>query len=424
MDVAMDARATCESRIPSDTDGFFVVSGGTDASTCGGRANPCTTIRWALERAQTEGRHNVYVASGVYHESIDLKVGVRVEGAWTATGSTWTPNCGVPVPNGAVTIAPNTGSQGVFARDLNGTATLAWLTVRTKPTADPSESLYGVFVQGSNAPTRVKLENVKIVAERGGDGAVGTPGVDGASGAASGCDSAGDGSNGAPANDGTGAPAGTFGQDGYVPTTGLAGANGAAGKNGIAGMAEGCDYCAEACVPIGAGEPCEASNPTLMCGSPGKVGCGGGLGTGGGGSSGGGSSVGVFLWNADLEVVDSSIAASDAGNGAAGALGGLPGGGSAGIAGSALPGCINGCGGLSQNCTRTTVTLAGGKAGGTGGTGSAGGRGGGGSGGSAYAVYLGGTAMIFRSGTNELLFGNGGVSAGNGAAGTKKDIGP
>jgi hypothetical protein len=175
-------------------------------------------------------------------------------------------------------------------------------------------------------------------------------------------------------------------------------------------------------MPIGAGEPCELAPPfTTLCGSAGTSGCGGGLGTGGGGSSGGGSSVGVFAWDAVVEVVDTAIAASDGGIGAVGALGGQPGNGSTGVAGTQSAYCLTACG---FNCLQTGSSLAGGTAGGVGGKGSTGGRGGGGSGGSSYAVYLGGTATLLPSGTIERTFGLAGTSAGNGAAGFAKEIGP
>lgn len=428
VDASSDGPVTCEHRAVDDATGIFVGSFGNDAGNCGGTSNPCASIRQGIQLAIQYGRSHVYVASGTYVEALDLQPGIRIEGGWAAIGAMWTPICKPDAANNdAVVIrAPATNNATITADSFNGEAALAWLTVETKTAANAGESLYGVFVRGApGVQTTLTLENVSVIAHRGGDGATGAPGAAGSDGATTGCDD-GDGANGVTEGAiGDGAPKGMFDRNGYASSAGKPGAPGERGHNGttsaqpptcVSSCDSGCRMTpAGACLPTGGYD---------SCGKAGRAGCGGEPGPGGSGGNGGGSTIGIYAWDASVTIAAGSALAESGANGGAGGTGGPAGNGVAGMAGESGPACRR-CGLDAEGCAIGNVDPGvGGGPGGTGGNGTKGGQGGGGSGGFSYAIYKGGTATVIGYETAALSYGNAGKSLSNGAAGQAGTIGP
>jgi hypothetical protein len=421
----MDAVLGCADRTADDTSGIFVEGGvGADTGTCGDRQTPCRTIASGIAQARTFRKSVVYVARGLYVETIALAPGIRVEGGWAVLGTKWSPLCSdasTGSNDGATIQAPNTSNITVMADALGGEAALARITIKSKDAANPSQSLYGVFARG--ADTRLLLDNVQIIIARAGDGTAGTDGTAGADGAAAGCTSSSDGSNGeTDGAAGTGAAAGTFGSGGYVSSDGTAGSDGKAGHNGAPSPAGECLNCYDCLICDGDCQqaPCLGSlNGTVSCGSAGKAGCSGTEGKAGNGSHGGGSSVGLYTWNSAVSIVGGVVQAGDGGRGPAGGLGGRAGQGAAGFTGTAGSDCTLSC---PFDCNIVYGHGSGGT-GGKGGNGTKGGQGGGGAGGFSFALFKGGTGQVVTTGT-VLVHGAAGASLGNGAAGQAGDIGP
>jgi hypothetical protein len=358
--------------------------------------------------------------------------GVRVEGGWAAVDNTWRPICTSDASNNDAVVvqAPPNANITVRADAIKGRATLAWLTVKSKAMAKEGESLYGIFARG--ADTNLILDNVRVQVATAGDGASGAPGAAGADGSKTGCTPPGDGAHGvAEGTIGGGAPAGTFGSNGYVPADGSVGGPGKPGHNGTAAGAGICIRCCTACTAIatpdvGEGSatpnddpPCECTFGNNSCGGPGLSGCGGEPGAGGSPGHGGGSSIGLYVWDAAVSVSEGSLQAGDGGKGSVGGTGGTPGLGVPGVFGPSGPTCI-----VCDNYCEPRSDWGTGSTGGVGGNGRSGGQGGGGAGGSSYAVYKGGTAAVLISPSTALLYGKAGTSLGNGAPGRADKINP
>ena len=387
-------RAPCQERAVDEVLGLFVDKSGSDGPNCGAVSLPCQTIQHALDRASLIGKSVVYVAasSSPYVESITMPEGVRVEGAWGAVGETWTPICTAQASQAVIVQAPADQAVTVTVDGLGsgttvGTAELARLTVRSKAEADvlTGESLYGIFARGET--TRVVLERVNVDMANAGDGTPGTAGSPGADGATTGCVPASDGATPPDGASGAGAPPGTFTSDGYEPPpVAETGQSGEDGQNGSAAPTPSCFDCVFDQPLIG----CQIFGN--VCPESGRPGCGGKAGAGGTAGASAGSSIGVYLWEARLEVVFGG--ALGAGDGGDGGDGGDIGTGGLGMPGAEGPGISCGLG--PNSCGPNSAPPS--PPGGPGGNGSAGGRGGGGAGGYSYAVYRGGAATFTQTG--------------------------
>lgn len=403
------ANGDCSIRSYDDGLGIFVATAGADELGCGTRAQPCLTVTNAVSQANAVGKAIVYVATGTYTESLNLGHSVTIEGAWSATGSVWTPACS---SNGATVIqAPSGDLAAVVVGSINGTATLRWLQIVAAATVPPSQSSYGVMALGPT--TTLSLEAITVMASRGGDGAAGAVGEAGAAATDAGCVS--DGSAAGPGVVGPSSPGGLFTANGYESGDGVDGTGGIPGGSGVSGgtvecsscgtcLASHCDY-----VTGGAG---------TICGSPGLAGCGGGGGGGGRGGTGGGSSIALYVWDATVTSEDCSFVAGPGGTGGSGGPGGGGGAPSSGVAGAPAE-CLLNCsfpimdGG---GCTSTYAVENGGSPGGTGQSGGAGGGGGGGAGGWSCGAYVGGAGSLtdFGSTFSASDAGAGGSPAGAG----------
>lgn len=395
-DAGVDAPSGCSARTTSDSTGVFVsTSSGNDTTGCGTRTIPCKTIqRGITEATQGTGKTTVYVASGAYTESVTLAAGLTIEGGWSASGLTWTPICDNTTST-AVSIQGVTNTT--VTASYNGSSTLRFVSVTSKASADPGESLYGVFATGSS--TDLTLDQIAVSVGTGGVGNDGTSGSSGTSATDAGC-TASNGANGAPGASGVGGDGGAFSATGYAGSDGTGGAPGAAGHAGTAGGNGACGTC------DGFGGSCPNScgfTSGQKCATNGLAGCGGAAGTGGTQGIAGGASIAVFAWDAHVTILGGSYATGNGGNGGGGGLGADGGTGSAGAPGTtaACPTQLSNPQCIVNFCSGTLVseyTLDAGTAGGSGGAGGPGAQGGGGSGGWSYAIVQGGDGGVSLDG--------------------------
>jgi hypothetical protein len=395
---------------PDTSIGIFVAKGGTDNGSCGSEDHPCLTIGYALGIASgTTAITTVYVATGIYNETVALKPGITIEGGWVDVGGVWDRVCSVSDPAQAAVI---TGSSEITiqAEDLNalkpGAATLRFLNIDAK-TPDPGKSLYGIYAGGV---TELLLDNVILNIGDAGDGKDGDAGMAGVSPPNGDCTPG----NGVSPEAG-GAPGGPadppiLTDGGIITQTGDPGTPGSAGNNGPLGAAGGCVGCKN-CVAV---TNCNTT-ATPSCGTEGNAGCAGGAGSGGFPGQSGGSSIGIFAWGPKVvvTVIGGKIATGFGGRGGAGGPAGAGGIGSLGFAGDAGPSCLVSC---STACLGTNTSGAGtGGEGSKGGNGSSGGLGGGGAGGDSFAIVLGADASVLVDGGVDLKPGHGGASASGGS---------
>jgi hypothetical protein len=384
--------------------GVFVAPppGGVDSAGCGtSPSSPCASIGQGLMTATIKtdagARNIVYVAGGPtggpvalpYVEKVTLPANVTVQGGWhwAAGGSSeWTFDCGAS-PESVVTVqAPSADNMTVIANSNNGTSTLSTLTVLSKATASPGESLYGIFATGAN--TQLTLTDVVVTMQQGGTGPTGTN-ASAAAAAASSCSSGDGNSMTVSGSAGTAGAGASVSSTGFATHTGGMGSNGTPGDNGTAGQpAAPVSY--PACVKA---PPACMSGQAMCTGAPGVNGCGGGVGLAGTGGGGGGSSVAVFAYDAMVTITAGVLQAGNGGTGGAGGTGSLGAIGSSGAPGQQTI-CAQSTCASSSLCmvTGTTTAAAGGTSGGTGGQGSNGGQGGGGAGGDSYSILTGGMA--------------------------------
>jgi hypothetical protein len=408
-DVVVSGDGGCPAK-PDPSNGVFVSQLGKDTPGCGStETSSCLSIQEGLAEARSNNRPIVYVSAGTYAESITLYGGAHILGGYDMN---WKPIC--KNTNAAVTIAPVTDTMTVVGSNLDSFTQIANLTIASKTTAKPGETIYGVFVTGSSAT--LELDNVIVNVVAGGDGMTGDMGSTGATGGSS-CANGNGVSAGTPGGPGKNASAPSASASGYVSPSGNPGDDGTAGGNGVVTMMPTCVDC----LTCKAAVTCNSKPDGMSCGTQGGAGCGGEKGGGGAGGQGGGSSIGVFLWNASATLQGGMITAGNGGAGGPGGSGGFGGKGGPTTMGAAGPSCtVTGSG--ADTCT-TTVSegLAG--TNGPGGDGSDGGTGGGGAGGSSFAVYAGGSGSPIVSGTT-LSIGSAGSGANGAPSGQAKASGP
>jgi hypothetical protein len=170
-----------EAGTDSDCDGIdgsldlavFVSRSGSDTGD-GTYENPLRTINAGIGRASTVGRAQVFVATGVYEESVYLLPGISVFGGYSPDFSTH--DSGL---YDTVVMAPQ-GMHGVWAESISGAgASTAFegFTVYGSDATVSGGSSYAVYVV--NCDARLSIRHNRIVA---GDGAAGTRGEPGAQG--------------------------------------------------------------------------------------------------------------------------------------------------------------------------------------------------------------------------------------------------
>jgi hypothetical protein len=424
----------CTGPVAADSnDAVFVAVGFGNDSAAGSSDTPLATIQAAIDLVDEFGGGDVYVAGGVYTESVTLRSNVNLYGGYDR--QSWR-QCPDVNPTTIIGGATAMSGEGVELAKVNS------FTIISSDAANGESSIAVRLVDS----TSIEFSSNRLVA---GNGAAGAPG---ASGDADGqLPVSARGSNGANAaacppdrlgglggpsilgagggTGGTGGAAGGFdGSRGGGEFGGAGGAGGAIGTSGDEGQRGNLDNPAAPGVPglgglsigglvDGAYVPANGNDAgTGEAGSGGGGGgggggalvfaCGGGGGGGGAGGAGGrggqggiggGGSFGIVLARStDITLNDNLVETGDGGDGGAGGPGGAGGAGGAGGSGGAR------FGGQGP-----------GRNGGKGGDGGMGGIGGGGGGGPTIAVYedADSTSIRNRNRTNLGEPGRGGTGA-------------
>lgn len=451
--------ATCElpaiAEGATDCDDFIFVRSGTGLGN-GMKLAPYNTLEEALTQA-SDGSRILVAAGDGYQESIVVKEGVDISGAFRVESGQWTYDETFQAEF-VVSASQDTDVIGVLVEGIDGETHLRNLDIETED-APTGMNNYGVLV---NQSPGLVLANVTVRVGRGGDGEPGEPGEPGAVGnsgfeggtAAAGdsicgnnaisnfrggvgggnsaCPSAvgGRGGNGArqfsaDAQTGRDATSGARGGEGGGPIVGSGdkGDNGApvaaiaaSGANGSSsGRVENGRWIPEGDGTDGqdgvhgnggAGGGGAHFNPGASQALPktagasggggGAGGCGGTAGTGG---TGGGGAFGLFVVDSSI-VIDNSAFNADAG--------GLGGEGRAGG-----PGGQGREGGQGQS-TMCGEAISASGAGGNGSAGQTGGTGGGGAGGVSYGAFCVQSRPVL---TNVMFNSRGSASGGAGAGG-------
>lgn len=419
-------------------DGIHVATDGADDSGDGTPLLPLRTIGAAIRLAVTAAKENIYVAEGTYNEALAFDAshqGVTVAGGWLRSGETWKRDCAEGFRTRTVVASPANVAVRVTA--VTKPTALDTITVATKAASttandEAGETCIGVLVSGDASSFR--MNRVKVVAGRPGNGGGATPA---AQPGAKTCDGVTDCSASTPAVPAAAANAavttlmGSFTADGFKPQDGAAGKAGIAGGNGTKGSPGE----AKVCATPGVGQCQSGGNQCVDTTSPqgnapsGLCGCGGLAGKPGAAGRGGGASISLLVSGAGSTVVvqDTALVASNGGDGSAGAVGGLGGTPTNGTKGATVScpqnnqptgplgaGC--GCGGKNDK------SFAGGAAGGPGAAGGSGGGGSGGAGGDSIAyVTLGSAKVVTQGSQGQLQHGTAGHGAGGAPDGRSAD---
>jgi hypothetical protein len=144
-----DAPDVCTLRQVDDSAGIFVSPSGIDGTSCGTRQAPCLSVQAGINNAGASSRALVYLAPGLYVESISLVAGVSVEGGWSVQGDVWAADCRAQSNATTAIQAPANQSTTVLVDAINGASAIRRITVRSKVQANvmSGESLYGIFAR-------------------------------------------------------------------------------------------------------------------------------------------------------------------------------------------------------------------------------------------------------------------------------------
>ena len=369
----------------------FVAKNGADENP-GTIDEPMLTIQAALAKAAGEGKRDVYVASGVYAESILLAQGVALYGGYSSDFQQRNIDLNVTVIMGQDFQNDLPGAVNAFTvADAPASTVLDGFTIYGRNNTTPGGSSYAVYIR--NSTDALVVTHNTIESGVGGPGLKGSDGVNGAAGADG---AAGDGAFGTsqtncgaiqPALPRPGGLGGAGSCDDGVPVDGGAGGgntcppsynsapvayeNGAGGQGPLAGSGGIGGYDREVwfCWQFPPDGECRQATGGNEVGNPGMAGGLGGYGeTAGGNGCSADAAVGM--------VVDRLWVGTGGQPGQAGSAG--SGGGGGGAGGGAQDG--SGCNGQ----THIGGAGGGGGAGGCGGTGCDGG----GSGGGSFGIFL------------------------------------
>jgi len=174
---------------------LFVSPTGTDAVTSGSMSSPFLTISYALNRAVLLGSGNVFVANGVYNETIELKNGVNLLGGYDATN--WKRNM-----EATQTILRGTGvindhKVTVIAYNITGNTRLEGFVIYGLNSVVAGHNSYAIYISAAS--------NQFVIAHNVIFSGNGAPGIDGLSGS--------DGANGV---NGTGRDSNPSGYDAFI----------------------------------------------------------------------------------------------------------------------------------------------------------------------------------------------------------------
>jgi len=149
--------------------------GAEDVSGCGREPNsPCMTIAWGIAEAVASGRSEVYVADGLYEETVTLVNGISLRGGFTA--NTWQSHL-------ETTSTILTGYSGatlhkktIIASNISSEMVVEGFVIYGQTNYETSGNSYVIWAK--NSPGLRILSN-RIIAGIGGDGAGGPDGNNG-----------------------------------------------------------------------------------------------------------------------------------------------------------------------------------------------------------------------------------------------------
>ena len=270
-------------------EGIYVAppeSGGFDGAGCGGISGPCATVSYGIMRAGASAKNYVFVADGVYQETVTMTNGVNLWGGFDS--QTWVRK--EPAQTNSVLIGVPSGSHAktLIANMITSASEVSRFQIKGAEVQNPGGNSYAVWVKDST--TALVLKDNLIYLGRGGDGANGADGIDGI-----------DGPDGLPGVGASNAMGSVVAGE-WVGASGTAGTDAVSGgKGGAAGGAAFGIFINNA-VP-GANRPSLLNN-MLYAGRGGKGGYGGfgGIGEetgagGGGGGGAGGMACGIYTNN-------------------------------------------------------------------------------------------------------------------------------
>ncbi|MBM4372218.1 MAG: hypothetical protein FJ098_11220, partial [Deltaproteobacteria bacterium] len=348
--------------------GVFVAKNGNDAST-GTLTAPLLTIGAAVTQAQAGGQRDVYVATGVYAESVFLKEGVSVYGGYSSDFQTRevvlyeTVIMGLaPTPQLPAAVT----AMGIKTKDT----AFDGFTVFGHDVDTPGSSSYALYVRDCSG--KLAIRGCRVYAGDGGGGSTGSNGADGA-----------DGLNGIP------------GQAAYYYFTKLC----TAGKI-LDGGGGGQLVCAGGSVAGGKGGDSHCPLEGFpVSGEHGKGGSGSG-----GGAGGAAGWDGRMDSNCGLCTIPTAEHAMEGADGLKGA---------SGASGASGAGCTQAGGQVSSGFWQPSSGGAGGHAG----AGAGGGGGGGGGGADVFAIVIGCNDQIGGTGGGAGSGSCGGLGGGGGTGG-------
>ncbi|MCB9740798.1 MAG: hypothetical protein H6747_16150, partial [Deltaproteobacteria bacterium] len=395
--------------------------------------DPVASVQQGIGLAKSKGKRDVYVATGVYDESITLSAGVSVYGGYSANFQFHDAEAyeTVLVAADPTAIAPG----AVNAIEITGKSTIVdGLVVYAANVKATGASTYGLYLRDCDA--KLEVRNSRIIAGDAGNGESGDPGSNGTGGTP--------GSPGTAAKDLTGKTACAPSTD---QTTGGKGGSKACGGKDVSGGKGGTAICPAYNNP--ATPPLSAENGTTGTTAGSGNGGGGGGGTAGlDGTIGGTGSCTVCTPPKDSKgafLSSGGLSGADGNNGPTGSAGGgcnvaqgsvvaglwkpapATAGGSGGHGGGGGGGGAGGGVDVTATCTKNNGSSGFrypdvGGSGGGGGSGGCGGNGGlaGSSGGGSFAAFVLFTkapAGVPKLAANQFVTGNGGEGGQGGQGG-------
>ncbi len=413
---------------------IFVSASGDDAND-GSKALPMATIQAAINKSNSDGfGADLYIAAGVYNESITLYANISLYGGFEST--TWVRDIGLyesKIMGGTYAVRGTNANwltidgmtiESADATANSGSSVAISLVASQGLTITNNKITAGSGFVGSNGTTYSrpgKNNNGSVgtnayfafICDGRGGGAGGTSSISRAGGKGGRSGGAGGGANGSGGAGaaGNGGSSGSFGKNGSAGGAGGAGGEGANGAGGLDfGFVSNGVYIASHGVTGGSGAHGGGGGGgggggagVACCASGGGGGAGGNRGLGGIRGNGGGVSIGILLSEGVFATIENNfITTSNGGDGGIGGIGAE--GGSGGSGGNGGSGNANGG--------------AGGK-GGVGGKGGWGGHGGGGGGGSTIGIVEVNSTTVRTN--NNFILGTVGIAGAGGQGGTRND---
>ncbi len=182
-DLNKSPRDGCEFQV--DPNGIYVsqTTGADDAgcgsgpdSTCSG-CYPCRTIGYGIQRAQGAGKSTVYVADGLYEESVTVIGGISLRGGYRA--DTWERHLSTSL-SVIRDVTPSGHRKAIIAQNITSPAVVEGFVVQGRHAAGNGENSYAFWIVDCSAG--LSIQNNQVYAGDGGPGLTGADGTDGAVG--------------------------------------------------------------------------------------------------------------------------------------------------------------------------------------------------------------------------------------------------